>query len=115
MATDEELKEKLREFLRSSDLSTTTTGTVRRHLEAEFGVDLSAKKAFIREQVDVFLNTELNDNGEDEAKEDEDEAGDEGARNANEEEEGEGDGEEDDEEEEERPGNGARKKRRSGV
>lgn len=116
MATDEELTRKLKEFLRSSDLSTTTTGAVRRHLEAEFGADLSHKKAFIREQVDLFLRTELNGNGEDQAEEEEEvgeevvEDGEAGSENGEEEEEE--DGEEDEEEEHERSGNSATKKRR---
>ncbi|KAJ4812501.1 SWIB/MDM2 domain containing protein [Rhynchospora pubera] len=117
MATDEELSEKLKEFLRSSDLSTTTTGAVRRYLEAEFGADLSHKKGFIREQVDLFLRTELNANGEEEAKEEEVgedgfEDGKSGSDNGEEEEEEE-EGEEEEEEEEQEPsGNSARKKRR---
>ncbi|GMN29947.1 hypothetical protein TIFTF001_002621 [Ficus carica] len=59
MATDSELIERLREFLRSLDLTTTTTtAIVRRKLEEDFGVGLSEKKAFIREQVDLFLQSE---------------------------------------------------------
>nr|CAD1819499.1 unnamed protein product [Ananas comosus var. bracteatus] len=50
MVTDEELARRLRELLRSSDLSTTTTAIVRRSLEEHFALDLSHKKAFIREQ-----------------------------------------------------------------
>jgi upstream activation factor subunit UAF30 len=104
MATDEELTAKLKEFLRSSDLSTTTTGSVRRHLEAVFGTDLSHKKAFIREQVDLFLTTELNGNGEDEAEEEVEEAVDEDGEDESENEE--------EEEEQEASGNSAKKKRR---
>ncbi|KAE7999559.1 hypothetical protein FH972_003974 [Carpinus fangiana] len=58
MVSDSELIARLREFLRGSDLNTTTTGTVRRRLEEDFGVDLTEKKAFIREQVDLFLQSE---------------------------------------------------------
>ena len=58
MVSESELIGRLREFLRSSDLNTTTTATVRRQLEADFGIDLSDRKAFIREQVDLFLQTE---------------------------------------------------------
>lgn len=57
--SDEELVGRLREFLRTSDLTTTTTGTVRRQLEEDFGIDLSEKKAFIREQVDVYLRSHV--------------------------------------------------------
>ncbi|XP_058228478.1 upstream activation factor subunit spp27-like isoform X1 [Rhododendron vialii] len=59
MVSDAELVGRLREFLRTSDLTTTTTGTVRRKLEEDFGIDLSEKKAFIREQVDVYLQNHL--------------------------------------------------------
>ncbi|KAG7011165.1 UAF30 [Cucurbita argyrosperma subsp. argyrosperma] len=58
MVSDSELIDRLREFLRDSDLNITTTAIVRRKLEEYFGVDLSDKKRFIREQVDLFLQTE---------------------------------------------------------
>ncbi|KAJ6413057.1 hypothetical protein OIU84_005962 [Salix udensis] len=59
MVSDSELIERLKEFLRNADLDKTTTGTVRRMLEEDFAIDLSDKKAFIREQVDLFLQNEL--------------------------------------------------------
>lgn len=95
MVSDADLVERLREFLRSSDLSTTTTAIVRRRLEADFAVDLTDKKAFIREQVDLFLN-EL-ENKEEEVEEAEEEGGsgeevEEEEEEDEEEEEGEGDG-----------------------
>ncbi|CAN1814711.1 Upstream activation factor subunit spp27 [Linum perenne] len=87
MVSDSELIERLREFLKSSDLETTTTTIVRRKLEEDFGVDLSDKKAFIREQVDLFLQSQLEEevegggddqkseeNGGDEVEEEEEEA-----------------------------------------
>ncbi|PON34594.1 p53 negative regulator [Parasponia andersonii] len=74
MASEWELIERLREFLRSSDLNTTTTAIVRRKLEEDFGIDLSDKKAFIREQVDLFLHSQLQ--GEDHPEEEEEGAGD---------------------------------------
>ena len=58
MVSDLDLIARLREFLRSSDLNTTSTATVRRKLEEDFEVDLTDKKAFIREQVDLFLQSE---------------------------------------------------------
>jgi upstream activation factor subunit UAF30 len=58
MVSDSDLIARLREFLRSSDLNTTSTATVRRKLEEDFEVDLTDKKAFIREQVDLFLQSE---------------------------------------------------------
>ena len=57
--SDSELVARLHEFLRSSDLNTTTTAIVRRKLEEDFGIDLSGKKAFIREHVDLFLQSQL--------------------------------------------------------
>ncbi|KAK8964309.1 hypothetical protein KSP40_PGU005066 [Platanthera guangdongensis] len=60
MASEAELVDRLRDILRSSDLSTTTAAIVRRKLETDLGVDLSEKKAFIREQIDIFLG-ELNE------------------------------------------------------
>lgn len=59
MVSDSELIEKLKEFLRNADLDKTTTGTVRRMLEEDFAIDLSDKKPFIREQVDLFLQNEF--------------------------------------------------------
>ncbi|KAK7309231.1 hypothetical protein RJT34_05791 [Clitoria ternatea] len=71
MVSESELIGRLREFLRSSDLTTTTTATVRRQLENDFGIDLSDRKAFIREQVDLFLQTEhLQQNDDVEEEED---------------------------------------------
>lgn len=58
MVSESELIGRLREFLSCSDLNTTTTATVRRQLETDFGIDLSDRKAFIREQVDLFLQSQ---------------------------------------------------------
>lgn len=66
MVSDSELVGRLHEFLRTSDLNTTTTGIVRRKLEEDFGIDLSDKKAFIREQVDLFLQSQVEKAEEDE-------------------------------------------------
>ncbi|GKU94678.1 hypothetical protein SLEP1_g8134 [Rubroshorea leprosula] len=72
MVSDSELIARLREFLRESDLNTTTTAIVRRKLEEDFGVDLSEKKKFIREQVDLYLQTQV-ENAEEEEQEEEEE------------------------------------------
>ncbi|KAJ8764543.1 hypothetical protein K2173_006283 [Erythroxylum novogranatense] len=66
MVSDSELIERLREFLRNSDLNTTTTGIVRRKLEEDFGVDLTDRKLFIREQVDMFLQSQFQNAGDEE-------------------------------------------------
>lgn len=95
MVTDSDLVTRLREILGSSDLETTTPATVRRQLEADFGVELTDKKAFIRDQIDAFLESNGGGAGEEEnpdsppkAEEDADE--------------GDGEEEDDDEEKEER-------------
>ncbi|KAI0501526.1 hypothetical protein KFK09_016471 [Dendrobium nobile] len=67
MASEAELVQRLRDFLRISDLSTTTAAIVRRKLEEDFGVDLTEKKTFIREQIDIFLG-ELNENEEEDVE-----------------------------------------------
>ncbi|KAE8784861.1 upstream activation factor subunit spp27-like [Hordeum vulgare] len=126
MVSDSELVERLREVLRDSDLTTTTTGALRRRLEEDFGVDLSDKKTFVREQVDLLLS-EFADKAEpeDAPAEEEDpgevtpEAG-EGGEEKGEQQEGEGEEEEeeeeeeDEEEEDEESGAGRKKKRRLG-
>ncbi|XP_025013609.1 ABC transporter F family member 4 isoform X2 [Ricinus communis] len=66
MVSDSDLVTRLREILQDSDLNTATAGSVRRKLEEVFGVDLSDRKAFIREQIDSYLETLENDNKEDE-------------------------------------------------
>ncbi|KAL0350621.1 UNVERIFIED_CONTAM: hypothetical protein Sradi_4211300 [Sesamum radiatum] len=97
MVSDTELIERLREFLSTSDLNTTTTAIVRRRLEEDFGIDLSDRKGFIREQVDVYMQSQFeNADGNEEEINDEGEA-DEGVGEVMEEEE---EGEEDEEEEE---------------
>ncbi|KAL5819533.1 hypothetical protein ACOSQ4_023375 [Xanthoceras sorbifolium] len=71
MVSDSELIARLQEFLRNSDLNTTTTAIVRRQLEKDFGVDLSDKKPFIREQVDLFLQSQF-ENAQEEEEDDDD-------------------------------------------
>lgn len=64
MISDSELIERLRDALSNSDLSTTTNTTLRRRLEEELGIDLSDRKAFIREQVDIIMQGPFqNDDG----------------------------------------------------
>ncbi|KAL6894143.1 hypothetical protein ACP4OV_008241 [Aristida adscensionis] len=125
MVSDSELVERLREVLRSSDLNTTTTAALRRRLEEDFGADLSDKKAFIREQVDLFL-AEVEEGAKEEEpeeaavpKEEEPGQGEETEEGEGEEAEAEGEGGEEEEEEEEEEDDedgdsgGPRKKRRS--
>ncbi|KAI3462775.1 hypothetical protein Pfo_019438 [Paulownia fortunei] len=93
MVSDSELIARLREFLSTSDLDTTTTAIVRRRLEEDFGLDLSDRKAFIREQVDIYMQSQFEN-----AAENADEVNDEGVGEVVEEE---GEEEEDEEEGEE--------------
>ncbi|CAN6309210.1 unnamed protein product [Urochloa humidicola] len=124
MVSDPELVERLQEVLRSSDLNTTTTAALRRRLEEDFGADLSHKKAFIREQVDLYLaevaaKAEPEVVKEEEPEEVKEEEPEEAAVPKEEEpepetEEGEGEEEEEEEEEDdEEDSGGARKKQRS--
>ena len=111
MVSDSELVERLQEVLRSSDLNTTTTAALRRRLEEDFGADLSHKKAFIREQVDLFLAEVAAKAEPEEPKEEEPEVEPEEGEGEGEEEEGEGE-EEEEEEDEDGDSGGARKKQR---
>lgn len=55
MVSDADIVRSLTSVLKTADLATTTTTAIRQHLEHELGVDLSDKKAFIRQQVDLYL------------------------------------------------------------
>ncbi|KAL2652581.1 hypothetical protein R1flu_020709 [Riccia fluitans] len=57
MVSDDDIVRSLSTFLERADLSTTTSGVVRKHLEHEFGVDLTDRKVFIREQIDLYLRS----------------------------------------------------------
>ncbi|XP_039054304.1 upstream activation factor subunit spp27-like isoform X2 [Hibiscus syriacus] len=59
MASDLQLIARLWEFLDESDLNTTTTAIVRRRLEQDFAIDLTDRKKFIREQVDLYLQSQF--------------------------------------------------------
>ncbi|XVF59484.1 hypothetical protein PTKIN_Ptkin07bG0279600 [Pterospermum kingtungense] len=72
MVSESELIARLREFLNESDLNTTTTAIVRRRLEEDFGIDLSEKKKFIREQVDLYLQSQFENAEEEEQEQEED-------------------------------------------
>ncbi|XP_060961289.1 upstream activation factor subunit spp27 isoform X1 [Cannabis sativa] len=107
MVSDEELVIRLREILCVSDLDTTTPSSVRRQLEADFGLALSDRKAFIREQIDIYLQSNLTkpQDQEEEVKE-----GDKGAEVAEVEQEEEGEAEtEEGEDEDDSQGKDSRK------
>ncbi|CAA7052985.1 unnamed protein product [Microthlaspi erraticum] len=113
MVSDTDLVTRLREILRSSDLDTATPASVRRQLEADFGFDLTDRKGFIRDQIDVFLesNTGVEDKPEI-PKAEEDVNADEMTQPEAEveEDDDDGDGSESDEEKEERPEKEAKKR-----
>ncbi|XVE82742.1 hypothetical protein DITRI_Ditri16bG0030300 [Diplodiscus trichospermus] len=72
MVSESDLIARLREFLKESDLNTTTTAIVRRRLEEDFGIDLSERKKFIREQVDLYLQSQFENAEEEEQQQEED-------------------------------------------
>lgn len=58
MVSDEEIVIRIMGVLQNADLTTTTTANIRRQLEEDLGTDLTEKKAFIREQVDLYLQAQ---------------------------------------------------------
>ncbi|PKI39284.1 hypothetical protein CRG98_040340 [Punica granatum] len=111
MASDSDLVARLREILRDSDLDKATAGSVRRQLEEDFGVDLSDRKAFIREQIDIYLQNlggAEDADGDDGNVKAEDEEADAAEVEVGEE----AEDEENEEDEEENEGKGSRKRRK---
>lgn len=105
MVSDSELIDRLKDFLRNADLDNTTNATVRRQLETDFGIDLSDRKSFIRNQIELFFQeyqqpkNDESSQPEDSKKNTEEEESD---SNKNTEEE-EGEDDDNEEEEEEKP------------
>ncbi|KAI7746318.1 hypothetical protein M8C21_014134 [Ambrosia artemisiifolia] len=69
MVPDSDLIERLQHILSTSDFTTTTTASIRRQLELEFGTDLTDKKAFIRQQIDLFIQNQQPNEEDNEANE----------------------------------------------
>ncbi|XP_076949100.1 uncharacterized protein LOC143621624 isoform X2 [Bidens hawaiensis] len=65
MLSDSELLKHLHDVLRTSDLDTATGATVRRRLEHELGIDLSDRKPYIRQQIDLYLQSRYTDGNTD--------------------------------------------------
>lgn len=63
MVSDAELAQRITAILEKADLSTTTTTTIRLRLETELGVNLSSKKAFIRQHIDSYLEEQQANEG----------------------------------------------------
>ncbi|CAM6086973.1 unnamed protein product [Calypogeia fissa] len=57
MVSDADIVRRLTSVLRKADLSVATTTAIRKQLERELGVDLTDRKAFIREQVDIYFQS----------------------------------------------------------
>lgn len=117
MVSDEKIVERIGELLANADLTTTTTSAIRRQLEQDLHIDLSDRKAFVRQQVDLYLQSHpqnqqeeedaardepAHDDGAEEALKAEDEAVQEDGNEDVEEEDGEEE-DEDEEEEEKKP------------
>lgn len=64
MVSDSELLTRLQEIVLKSDLDKASVGSIRRELENEFQVDLSDRKSFIRDQVDILLQSLADEGGE---------------------------------------------------
>lgn len=111
MVSEQEIAERLKEILQTADLTTTTTTSIRRKLEEELGVDLTSKKAFIREQVDLYLLHQQEQVDNNEAKEE----GEEGLENEVKEEEqsSEQPGDEEEDEEEDEDGGSVKRSHKS--
>ncbi|KAJ7298521.1 hypothetical protein O6H91_Y562800 [Diphasiastrum complanatum] len=63
MVTDEELIRHLVVVLKNADLTNTTVALIREQLEQRLNVDLSDRKAFIRQQVDYYLQEQQENGG----------------------------------------------------
>ncbi len=70
MVSDAEIVKHLISVLKTADLATTTTTAIRQQLEQDLRVDLSDKKAFIRQQVDLYLEHQHSQKEEENERED---------------------------------------------
>merc|ERR1712167_309645 len=53
--TNGKLRKAIHSYLKSTDLSTVTNKTVRKYLENKFKCPLKEKKAFLKQEVQIFL------------------------------------------------------------
>jgi upstream activation factor subunit UAF30 len=70
MVSDAEIVKHLISVLKTADLTTTTTTAIRQQLEQDLRVDLSDKKALIRQQVDLYLQHQHSQKEEENERED---------------------------------------------
>ncbi|KAJ1931503.1 hypothetical protein EC988_009766, partial [Linderina pennispora] len=59
LPTDDQLVESIRRILANSDLNAVTKKSVRTQLSAEYGVDLSPRKDFIGDAIELILAGQL--------------------------------------------------------
>ncbi|KAJ1912651.1 hypothetical protein H4219_005522 [Mycoemilia scoparia] len=59
LPNDEQLTESIRQILMSSDLQSITKKKVREQLTLQYGVDLTARKEFISDAIELILNNQL--------------------------------------------------------
>lgn len=78
MVSDADIVRRLTSVLKNADLTTTTTTAIRQQLQHELGVDLSDKKAFIRQQVDLYLQNQSQQEEEGEQEEEPEEEAEQG-------------------------------------
>ena len=62
-ATNGKLRKAIHSYLKSTDLSTVTNKTVRKYLENKFKCPLKEKKAFLKQEVQIFLEEGISSNG----------------------------------------------------
>ena len=55
--TDDEVRARLRDTLKDTDLATTTEKTLRKQLEQHYGCSLKPRKALFKEEIEAFLAT----------------------------------------------------------
>lgn len=82
MVSDQQIVERIGELLANADLTTTTTSAIRRQLEQDLHIDLSDRKAFVRQQVDLYLQSHPQNQQEEENAARDEPAHDDGAEEA---------------------------------
>eukprot|EP00943_MAST-04B_sp_MAST-4B-sp1_P002059 g2059.t1 len=58
--SNSKLRKAIHAHLKATDLSSVTNKTVRKYLEKQFDCELKERKAFLKKEVQIFLETEIN-------------------------------------------------------
>jgi upstream activation factor subunit UAF30 len=58
--SNSKLRKAIHAYLKATDLSSVTNKTVRKYLEKQFDCELKERKAFLKKEVQIFLETEIN-------------------------------------------------------